>query len=52
LGKQVKRWNQLLPLITQSDGKPSVAPVSDKRPAISVAPNADGMEDITESIYG
>jgi len=51
LGKQVKRWNQLLPLITQSDGKPSVAPVSDKRPAISVAPNADGMEDITESIY-
>lgn len=49
LGKQVKRWNQLLPLIAQSDGKPSVAPISDKRPAISVAPNADGMEQITET---
>jgi hypothetical protein len=28
----VKRWNKLQALITQSDGKPSVAPASDKRP--------------------
>jgi len=45
-GEQSKRWSQLQALIGQNDGKPSVAPVSDKRPAISVAPNADGMEDI------
>lgn len=50
---QTKRWAQLQALIGQSDGKPSVAPVSDKRPAISVAPNADGMEEIssTDDIY-
>lgn len=45
-GEQTKRWSQLQALIGQNDGKPSVAPVSDKRPAISVAPNADGMEAI------
>lgn len=48
LGEQPKRWAQLEKLITQSEGKPSVAPESDKRPAISVAPNADGMEEIDE----
>ena len=50
LGEQPKRWAQLEKLITQSDGKPSVAPESDKRPAISVAPNADGMEEITDLV--
>lgn len=30
----VKRWNKLQALITQADGKPSVAPESDKRPAL------------------
>jgi hypothetical protein len=48
-GEQTKRWSQLQALIGQNEGKPSVAPVSDKRPAISVAPNADGMETITET---
>ena len=50
LGEQPKRWAQLEKLITQSEGKPSVAPESDKRPAISVAPNADGMEEITDLV--
>ncbi len=32
-----KRWAKMQALITQSDGKPSVAPASDKRPAIQVS---------------
>jgi hypothetical protein len=36
-----KRWGKVEDLITQSDGKPSVAPVSDKRPALTVASVAD-----------
>jgi hypothetical protein len=32
-----RQWPKLADLITQSDGKPSVAPESDKRPAIAVA---------------
>lgn len=37
----VKRWNKLQELITQSEGKPSVAPESDKRPALVINPAAD-----------
>lgn len=38
LGEANKRkWAKLQPLITHSDGKPSVAPASDKRPALSMA---------------
>jgi hypothetical protein len=38
LGESNKRkWAKLQPLITRSDGKPSVAPASDKRPALSMA---------------
>ena len=37
----VKRWNKLQELITQSEGKPSVAPESDKRPALVINPSAD-----------
>ncbi len=33
---QPKRWAKLQELITQSEGKPSVAPASDKRPAIII----------------
>ena len=33
-----KRWNKVLPFITQSEGKPSVASISDKRPAINFTP--------------
>lgn len=38
LGEGNKRkWAKLQPLIIRSDGKPSVAPASDKRPALSMA---------------
>ncbi len=37
----VKRWNKLQALITQKDGQPSVAPESDKRPALVINPAAD-----------
>ncbi|MNJ78158.1 hypothetical protein D3C77_758290 [compost metagenome] len=32
-----RKWNKLQPLIGRSEGKPSVAPASDKRPALSMA---------------
>ena len=32
-----RKWNKLQPLIGRSDGKPSVAPASDKRPSLSMA---------------
>ena len=37
----VKRWNKLQTLITQTEGKPSVAPESDKRPALVINHAAD-----------
>lgn len=37
----VKRWNKLQTLITQKDGAPSVAPESDKRPALVIDTSAD-----------
>lgn len=42
-----KRWNKLQALITRSDGKPSVAPVSDKRDALVIEPIADDFADIS-----
>ena len=42
-----KRWNKLQALITRSDGKPSVAPVSDKRDALVIEPVADAFADIS-----
>lgn len=44
----VKRWNKLQTLITQKDGSPSVAPESDKRPALEINPAAD-FDDTTGS---
>lgn len=44
LAESPKRWAKVQPLITQSEGKPSVAPVTDKRPAITVTPVADDFE--------
>lgn len=46
LGDSPKRWNKVQELITQSEGKPSVAPVTDKRPAIAVAPTADDFQTV------
>ena len=42
-----RQWPKLQTLITQSDGKPHVAPVSDSRPALTVTPVADDFTDVT-----
>jgi hypothetical protein len=42
-----RQWAKVKALITQADGKPSVAPLSDKRPALDVAPVADSFADVT-----
>jgi hypothetical protein len=42
-----KRWAKAQALICRSDGKPSVAPASDKRPAIVKKPIADDFADET-----
>lgn len=44
LKDQQKRWKQLEPLITQADGKPHVAPLSDKRPALVVKPAIEDFD--------
>lgn len=41
-----RRWKKVQPLITRKDGPPSVAPESDKRPAINVSAVADEFEDL------
>lgn len=46
----VKRWNKLQELITQSEGKPSVAPESDKRPALVINPAADFEDESGEDM--
>lgn len=43
-----KRWAKAQALITQPDGKPSVAPISDKRPALEIQPMAAEFTPITE----
>lgn len=47
-----KRWNRVTPLITQSDGKPSVAPESDKRPALVIKPVEDDFEVVGDDLAG
>lgn len=42
-----RQWPRLEALIIQADGKPSVAPESDKRPALVVAPAADDFDDLS-----
>jgi len=42
-----RQWPKLKELITQADGKPSVAPVSDKRPPIVITPVVDEFEDMS-----
>lgn len=46
----VKRWNKLQSLITQKEGQPSVAPASDKRPALEVNPAADFSDETGEDL--
>lgn len=42
-----RQWPKLQGLITQNEGKPHVAPVSDSRPALVVTPVADDFTDVT-----
>ena len=39
-----RQWKKLLPLITRSEGQPSVAPESDKRPALVVAADTSDFD--------
>lgn len=45
-----RQWPKLQGLITQSEGKPSVAPASDKRPALVIQATTDEFADVTESV--
>lgn len=47
LKENPKRWAKTEQLITRSDGKPSVAPATDKRPAMDVKPVLDDFRDLT-----
>ena len=42
-----RQWTRVKELIGQSEGQPSVAPASDKRPAILVAPRAEDFDDLS-----
>ena len=42
-----RQWPKVLALITQSEGKPSVAPESDKRPALAITAAADDFADVS-----
>lgn len=42
-----RQWPKLKALITQADGKPTLVPITDKRPALDVAPVADSFADVT-----
>lgn len=44
-----RRWAKAQALITKSEGSPSVAPESDKRPALVIQPAADDFDDVTAS---
>lgn len=47
-----KKWAKVLPLISRADGRPSVAPASDKRPQLVIEPKAtpDDFGDVTGAL--
>lgn len=45
-----RQWPRLLEQITQNDGKPSVAPESDKRPPLVVTPTADEFDTVEDLV--
>lgn len=47
-----KRWDRVQSLITQSEGKPSVAPESDNRPALVITPVEDDFEVVGDDLAG
>ena len=46
-----RQWPKLSAYVTQTDGAPSVAPESDKRPALVITPPADDFQDETVDDY-
>ena len=44
-----RQWPQVQAMFTQSEGKPSVAPESDKRPAMVTSADASDFDDVTLS---
>ena len=42
-----KKWEKIIPIIVQREGKPSVELLSDKRPALVITPTADAFDDIS-----
>lgn len=44
-----RQWPKVQALITQSEGKPSVAPESDKRPALAIAAVVEDFADVATS---
>lgn len=45
-----RQWPKLQGLITQSEGKPSVAPATDKRPALVIQATADEFADVSNEV--
>lgn len=45
-----RQWTKLQALITQSEGKPSVAPESDRRPALTLQASADEFDEDAGSL--
>ncbi len=51
LADSPRKWAKVQPLISRSDGKPSVAPATDKRPALVIEPvaTADDFDNIDDA---
>lgn len=45
-----RQWAKVTALVTQADGKPHVAPLSDPRPAIEVKPVVEEFNDLTSDL--
>lgn len=43
-----KKWNRLQKLVIKPEGSPTIAPASDKRPALAMKSQADDFEDLTK----
>jgi hypothetical protein len=45
-----RRWNKLSGLITQKDGAPTLAPISDSRPALLIGDPADDFQPVAKGL--
>lgn len=45
-----KQWKKVEQIVTRSSGKPSVAPESDKRPALAITPAVDDFADVSDEV--